>query len=219
MFSHSTCTGGNWGNSKWKGGRSDWHSWSVPNVGFSRRFSSHWQLSSGGQWSDPQTLEIPRMPAVETQGLVWPVDYCLSGSMTTSAFTLRVDTVSWAAMISYQCMCGSFCPHWRIFWKILAAPTSHCPTWGEKSKVFPPKLPFLPPPPLLLRAVWTADCHCFSLTEGREQREGACYLTPKATTVWLTMWPIMRGRARTGRGQRQDCQRALYVLPDFSEEK
>lgn len=147
MFSHSACTGGNWGNSKWKGGRSDWHSWFVPNVGFSRRFSSHWQLSSGGQWSDPQTLEIPRMPAVETQGLVWPVDYCLSGSMTTSAFTLRVDTVSWAAMISYQCMCGSFCPHWRIFWKILAVPTSHCPTWGEKSKVFPPKLPFLPPPP------------------------------------------------------------------------
>ena len=72
----------------WKRGRSGWHSWSVPNVGFSRRFSSHWQLSSSGQWSDPQTLEIPRMPAVETQGLVCPVDYCLSGSMTSSVVTL-----------------------------------------------------------------------------------------------------------------------------------
>lgn len=87
-------------------GEDGWHFCSAPNVRFSRRFSSHWKLSSGGQWSDPQTLEIPRMPVVETQGLVWPVDYCSSGSMTSSNLTLSLalnTVLVGSAVISHQC--------------------------------------------------------------------------------------------------------------------
>lgn len=189
-------------------GEDGWHSWSVPNVGFSRRFSSRWQLSSGGQWSDPQTLEIPRMPVVETQRLVWPVDYCLSGSMTTSALTLSLglnaiirgsyDFLSVQVQVIFWLKHGVY---WSIFWKILVLRLFWLlivPNVERRVKFSLLNSPSFPPAAL---AVWTVEGHCFSVTEGREKREAACYLTLKATTLWLTMWPIMWGGTRRGQWQ------------------
>lgn len=137
-----------------KKGKDGWHSWSSPNVGFSRSISSHWQLSSGGQRSDPQTLEILRIPVVETRGLAWPVDYCLSGSMLSPTSTLWLRLIQ-AIVEQVWCLFRAAAACFSVAWCLLecilenpgarAALTSHCPKFGNWSHIFPPKLCFLPP--------------------------------------------------------------------------
>lgn len=120
------------------------------------------------------------MPVEETQGLVCAVGYCLSGSMTwTATFSYQRRSRSFFFFYLSTLFTGVYLGKSRQFWLVIV----HTLERREKFSLLNS------PPPAGL-AVWTVEAHCFSLTEGREQREMAGYLTLKAATLWLSMWPI-----------------------------